>query len=179
MIWMRKRDWSHYQHFHSYTEWLKKHKQNENSLGFFEHCSPSLMPFLTAQIENMLCFLCSWPTRGTMTRCKAAVRDWAIAGSGVKGSRRSCRFSICFLSGIQSELYKRVLKVALLACFILNAVITHYPHSLHNTWPECQLCNNLHFLKCDTGILEVLLPLALWKYFTPIRMLIWSLVSEL
>lgn len=84
--------------------------------------------FLTAEIENMLCLHCSWCTASTMSRCRKPVRGCAIAAKGVKGSRSSCCYSICLLPNIQTKLYKTMLKIALLACFILHAVKTPYPH---------------------------------------------------
>lgn len=72
--------------------------------------------FLTTQNENM-CLLCSWCSVGTVSRCRAAVRGCAIAVRGVEGSRSSCHCSTCILPGIQSKLYKTMLRIDLLFCF--------------------------------------------------------------
>lgn len=117
------------------------------------------MPFLTAQIENMLCLVCSWCTAGIMSRCRAAVRGCAIAARGMEGNRSSCRCNICLLSGIQRKLYKTMLNIAILACFTLNAVKTVYPHSLRNLCPVRQLCNNLHSASQTV-------PQTYWRYYS-------------
>lgn len=119
---------SHYQHFCGCTEWLKKHKQNENSCILFSIVLLPLCLFWqlklktccassAADVQQVLC-----QDAGQLWEIVQLLQgEWKAAGAAVAAAFVS--------SGIQSKLYKTMLKIALLACFILDAVKTPYPHS--------------------------------------------------